>query len=138
MYPCTIPVYSHELGFAGALEAVGADAAANSAGGATAAVALVVVKEFELRYRTVGISGSGLGCPLPQNKYLSATGFPYYSNLSLSSSTLRVQAPNNHILTQNVYYNYYYAKPKYLNIGYMGPQPQILNLRPYRSPLKGT
>ena len=32
--------------------------------------------------------------------------------------TLRVQVPNNHILTQNLYYNFYY--PKYLNIGYMG------------------
>ena len=59
MYPSTIPVYSHELGFAGALEAVGADAAANSAGGAVAAAALVAVKEFELSYRTVGVSGSG-------------------------------------------------------------------------------
>ena len=35
--------------------------------------------------------------------------------------TLRVQVPNNHILTQNLYYNYYYPNPKYLNIGYMDP-----------------
>ena len=35
--------------------------------------------------------------------------------------TLRVQVPNNHILTQNLYYNYYYPKPKYLIIGYMDP-----------------
>ena len=35
--------------------------------------------------------------------------------------TLRVQVPNNHILTQNQYYNYYYPKPKYLIIGYMDP-----------------
>ena len=35
--------------------------------------------------------------------------------------TLRVQVPNNHILTQNLYYNYYYPKPKYPNIGYMDP-----------------
>ena len=33
--------------------------------------------------------------------------------------TLRVQVPNNHILTQNLYYNYYYPNPKYLIIGYM-------------------
>ena len=33
--------------------------------------------------------------------------------------TLRVQVPTNHILTKNVYYNYYYRKPKYLIIGYL-------------------
>ena len=38
-----------------------------------------------------------------------------------SGRTLRVQVPNNHILTQNLYYNYYYPKPKYLIIGYMDP-----------------
>ena len=35
--------------------------------------------------------------------------------------TLRVQVPNNHILTPNLYYNYYYPNPKYPNIGYMDP-----------------
>ena len=35
--------------------------------------------------------------------------------------TLRVQVPNNHILTQNLYYNYYYPNLKYPNIGYMDP-----------------
>ena len=34
---------------------------------------------------------------------------------------LRVQVPNNQILTQNLYYNYYYPRPKYLIIGYMDP-----------------
>ena len=34
---------------------------------------------------------------------------------------LRVRVPNNHILTQNLYYNYYYPKPKYLIIGYLDP-----------------
>ena len=38
---------------------------------------------------------------------------PYYS--------LRVQIPNNDILAQNLYYNYYYPNPKYLIIGYMDP-----------------
>ena len=33
----------------------------------------------------------------------------------------KVQVPNNHILTQNLYYNYYYPKPKYLVIGCMDP-----------------
>ena len=35
--------------------------------------------------------------------------------------TLRIQVPNNHILAQNLYYKYYYPKPKYLIIGYMDP-----------------
>ena len=37
------------------------------------------------------------------------------------SIPLRVQVPNNHILIPNLYYNYYYQNPKYLNIGYMDP-----------------
>ena len=28
---------------------------------------------------------------------------------------------NNHLLTQNLYYNYYYPKPKYQIIGYLDP-----------------
>ena len=39
----------------------------------------------------------------------------------LYSVTLRVQVPNNHILAQKLYYNYYYPNPKYPNIGYMYP-----------------
>ena len=35
--------------------------------------------------------------------------------------TLRVQVPNNQILTQNLYYNYYYKNPRYLIFGYMDP-----------------
>ena len=37
------------------------------------------------------------------------------------NDTLRVQVPNNHILTPNLCYNYYYPNPKYLIIGYMDP-----------------
>ena len=33
--------------------------------------------------------------------------------------------PNNHILTQNLYYNCYYPNPKYLIIGYMDPWGNI-------------
>ena len=40
--------------------------------------------------------------------------------------SLRVQVPNNHILTQNLYYNYYYPNPKYLIIGYMDPLGMII------------
>ena len=35
--------------------------------------------------------------------------------------TLRVQVANYHILTQNLYHNSYYRKPKYLINGYMDP-----------------
>ena len=34
---------------------------------------------------------------------------------------LRVQVPNNHILTQNLCHNHYYPKTKYLIIGYLDP-----------------
>ena len=40
---------------------------------------------------------------------------------ALKLHTLRVQVPNNHVLTQNLYYNSYYPKPKYLIIGYLDP-----------------
>ena len=39
----------------------------------------------------------------------------------LQNNTLRVQVPNNHILAQNLYYNYYYQYPKYLIIGSLDP-----------------
>ena len=35
--------------------------------------------------------------------------------------SLRVQVPNNHLLTQNLYYNHYYPKTKYLIVGYLDP-----------------
>ena len=41
--------------------------------------------------------------------------------LLLIPAPLRVQVPNSHILTQNLYYNYYYPKPKYQIIGYLDP-----------------
>ena len=48
---------------------------------------------------------------------------------SITSLTLRVQVPNNHILTQNLYYNYYYPKPKYQIIGYLDPLGKQLGKR---------
>ena len=39
--------------------------------------------------------------------------------------TLRIQVPNHHILTQNLYDNYYYPKPKYLIMGYRDPLGKI-------------
>ena len=47
--------------------------------------------------------------------------------------TLRVQVPNNHILTQNMYYNYYYPNPKYQIIGYMDPLGNGTHMPPWRS-----
>ena len=41
------------------------------------------------------------------------------SSLPHKPSTLKVQAPDNHILAQNLYYNYYFPKAKYLIIGYL-------------------
>ena len=41
--------------------------------------------------------------------------------------TLRVQVPNNHILTLNLYYNHYYPNPKHLIIGYMDPLAKSLH-----------
>ena len=34
---------------------------------------------------------------------------------------LRVQGPNIHILTQNLFYVYYYPKPEHLNYYVLGP-----------------
>ena len=39
---------------------------------------------------------------------------------------LRVQVPNNHILTQKLYYNYYYPRLKCLIIGYLDPLGTLL------------
>ena len=55
--------------------------------------------------------------------YLAAT--VQYGNFATASVTLRVQVLNNHILTQNQYYNYYYPKPKYPIIGYMDPLGKV-------------
>ena len=40
---------------------------------------------------------------------------------SARSTALRVQAPNYHILLQNLYYDSGYQNPKYLIIDYMDP-----------------
>ena len=52
------------------------------------------------------------------------TGTQYIGNWA-SRVTLRVQVPNNHILTQNLYYSYYYQTPKYLIIGYLDPKGNV-------------
>ena len=48
----------------------------------------------------------------------------YSKDLVGDIRSLRVQVPNNHILTQNLYHNSYYPKPKYLIIGHMDPLGQ--------------
>ena len=48
----------------------------------------------------------------------------FLHHLSEDVETLRVQVPNVpniRILAQNLYYNYYYPKPRYLIIGYLDP-----------------
>ena len=49
--------------------------------------------------------------------------------LEFSKLTLRVQVPNNHILTQNLYQNYYYPKLKYPILGYLDCRCLKLGLR---------
>ena len=51
----------------------------------------------------------------PLEKYEYRDGRVTVENCPQGPST------NNHILTQNLYYNYYYPNPKYLVIGYMNP-----------------
>ena len=61
---------------------------------------------------------------LNENQYEEARSGVDYDGEML---TLTVQVPNNHILTQNLHYNYYYyPNPKYLIFGYMDP----LNMHP--------
>ena len=62
----------------------------------------------------------GLILSLIANKYKS-TRIPARSWKVHCCISLRVQVPNNHIPTQNLYYRYYYPNPKYLIIGYMDP-----------------
>ena len=42
-------------------------------------------------------------------------------NLVLIYFKWNPEGPNSHILPHNMYYNYYYPKPKYLTIGYLDP-----------------
>ena len=46
-------------------------------------------------------------------------------HIGYSIITLKVQVPYNHILTRNLYYNYYCPNPKYQIIGYMDPLGKI-------------
>ena len=80
------------------------------------------VSKWEVRVRTSGKEGSN-----QKGNYLKATSGdkPLEQHQGeqprITDLTLRVQVPNNHILTQNLYQNYYYPNPKYLIIGYMDP-----------------
>ena len=53
--------------------------------------------------------------------HASGDGGPGTWRLVRQTLTLRVQVPNNQILAQNLYYNYYYPNPKYSSIGYLDP-----------------
>ena len=65
-----------------------------------------------------GNQGIDFGTPPDRNKEPASFLVPYWGGFTHS---LRVQVPNNQILTQNLYYNYYYQSPKYPVIGYMDP-----------------
>ena len=52
------------------------------------------------------------------NRHRTKKGF---ITLIHKENTLRVQVPNNHMLTQNLYQNHYYPNPKYPIIRYMDP-----------------
>ena len=41
---------------------------------------------------------------------------------------LRVQVPNSHVLTKNLYYNQYYTKPKYLIVNASARPPRLAGL----------
>ena len=60
-------------------------------------------------------AGPSLRCPY---EILSHEVHAVYS---AATGTLEVQVPNNHILTQNLCYLYYYPKPKYLITLYLDP-----------------
>ena len=47
--------------------------------------------------------------------------FNMVQNTSNKPDFKLVQVPNIYILTQNLYYNYYYPKPKYPIFGYLDP-----------------
>ena len=64
-------------------------------------------------------NSNSIGLQLPQEWLLGSRNFIVMQASSLLP--LRVQVPNNRILTQNLYYNYYYPKPKYLIVGYLDP-----------------
>ena len=68
--------------------------------------------------RFVAHSGGLQLCYRPQNIDHTVTLNP---KPRLIPCPIRVQVPNNHILAQNQYYNYYYPKTKYLIIGYLDP-----------------
>ena len=77
-----------------------------------------------------------LGCWLGPGCFIAS----FCAGLGLRLS-LSVQVPNNHILTQHLYYNYCYPRPQYLIIGYLNPKPSTYTLYipmyPCISPLKG-
>ena len=61
-------------------------------------------------------------------KQQAQTAAEVLKTLLVIHSSPRVQVPNNHALTQNLYYyNYYYPDPRYLIIGYMDPLGMFLS-----------
>ena len=72
----------------------------------------------ELRFVEVGLRITGVGF-----RTLGLT----YESLGSKPQTPRVQVPNNHILTQHLYYSYYCPNPRYvLNYWVHGPSGKTL------------
>ena len=69
--------------------------------------------------------GASASARVPDFEQLGSGPEGVLASVLRDASALRVQVPNNHILTQNLYYNYYYPKPKYLIIGYMDPLGRV-------------
>ena len=63
-----------------------------------------------------GLGGEGWGEEADDEEEDGAWGLGFRVSLAL-----RVQVPNYHILTQNLYYNYYYPNPQVPNYWVLGP-----------------
>ena len=81
-------------------------------------------------YRDIwGCIGVGLGfrVQVPNNQMGGCQNYdPFLGTLNIRcriSQKGTIILTITHILTQNLYHNYYYPKPKYLIVGYMDPKP---------------
>ena len=85
----------------------------------------IIVQGFGISIRLLGTWTLRVLWLLGSNLGIGGGGLLRRGTATLDLSkllTLRVQVPNNHILTSNLYYNYYYNNPnKYLISGYLDP-----------------
>ena len=89
----------------------------------------LILSVLGLNLEGLGFEGVGLQAEKFFHVNMAFSTFACFPKRTLPHALklpLRVQVPNNHILTQNLYYNYYYPNPKYLIIGYMDPLGSVL------------